>query len=277
MLKEMNRLFTIGQFAALHEINKKTLMWYDEIGLLKPACIKENGYRYYNYQQSSTLETILMLRELNVSLEEIKQFMENRTIDRFDGLLREKIKELDQTISHLKSVQKILTNHQQDMETLRSLDVSSMCLIEKPEHYLVAVQMSGQETFEQEIEQVIAETKKYRLRRLHDASYGSMLPVEHLLQGRFQEYTALYIEMPDPVSAKGLHLQPAGTYLRAFCKGSWDRIPDRYKEILAYAKKQGLSLQGYAYETGINELIIENMEDYITRIEIPVKPAEGLF
>ena len=55
--------FTIGQFADLHEINKKTLMWYDEIGLLKPAAVRENGYRYYTYQQSSTLETILMLRE----------------------------------------------------------------------------------------------------------------------------------------------------------------------------------------------------------------------
>jgi len=277
MLKERNQLFTIGQFAALHEINKKTLMWYDEIGLLKPACIKENGYRYYSYQQSSTLETILMLRELNVSLEEIKQFMEHRTIDRFDELLQEKIKELDQKITHLKSIQKILSNHQQDMETLRSLDLSSVCLIEKPERYLVAVQVNGQETFEQEIERVIAETKKYQLRRLHDASYGSMIPVEHLLQGRYNEYTALYIEMPDPVSPKGLHLQPAGTYLRAFCKGSWDGIPDRYKEILAYAKKQGLSLQGYAYETGINELIIDNMEEYITQIEIPVKPVEGLF
>lgn len=53
MLKEKAALFTIGQFAALHEINKKTLMWYDEIGLLKPACIKENGYRYYSYQQSA--------------------------------------------------------------------------------------------------------------------------------------------------------------------------------------------------------------------------------
>ena len=41
MLKEKAALFTIGQFAALHEINKKTVMWYDEIGLLKPACIKE--------------------------------------------------------------------------------------------------------------------------------------------------------------------------------------------------------------------------------------------
>ena len=58
MLKEKAALFTIGQFAALHEINKKTLMWYDEIGLLKPACIKENGYRYYSYQQSAALETI---------------------------------------------------------------------------------------------------------------------------------------------------------------------------------------------------------------------------
>ena len=71
MIKEKNTLFTIGQFAALHEINKKTLMWYDEIGLLKPVYIKENGYRYYSYQQSAELETILMLRELDVSLSEM--------------------------------------------------------------------------------------------------------------------------------------------------------------------------------------------------------------
>ena len=44
MLREKPKLFTIGQFAALHGINKKTLMWYDEIGLFKPAFIhEENG------------------------------------------------------------------------------------------------------------------------------------------------------------------------------------------------------------------------------------------
>ena len=68
MLKEKAALFTIGQFAALHEINKKTLMWYDEIGLLKPACIKENGYRYYSYQQSAALETILMSRRRSAKI-----------------------------------------------------------------------------------------------------------------------------------------------------------------------------------------------------------------
>mgnify|MGYP002429501805 CR=1 FL=1 len=87
--------FTIGQFADLHEINKKTLMWYDEIGLLKPAAVRENGYRYYTYQQSSTLETILMLRELQVSIREIQEFLKNRSAASLEMLLIEKGRELD--------------------------------------------------------------------------------------------------------------------------------------------------------------------------------------
>ena len=38
-MNKNNRLLTIGQFAAMHGINKKTLMWYDEIGLFNPAII----------------------------------------------------------------------------------------------------------------------------------------------------------------------------------------------------------------------------------------------
>ena len=75
-MKQNNKLLTIGQFAAIHGINKKTLMWYNEIGLFQPAAIDpDNGYRYYNYQQSPVLETILLLRELDVSIGEIQSFM----------------------------------------------------------------------------------------------------------------------------------------------------------------------------------------------------------
>ena len=87
-MNENNKLLTIGQFADLHGINKKTLMWYDEIGLFKPAAINpENGYRYYNYHQSSLLETILLLRELNVSINEIQEFMNNRSAKTLNRLL----------------------------------------------------------------------------------------------------------------------------------------------------------------------------------------------
>ena len=76
----------------MHGINKKTLMWYDEIGLFKPAAINpENGYRCYSYHQSPVLETILLLRELDVSVSEIQAFMENRSAAGLKSLLEEKI------------------------------------------------------------------------------------------------------------------------------------------------------------------------------------------
>lgn len=60
-----DKLLTIGQFAAMHGINKKTLMWYDEIGLFKPAVINpENGYRCYNYYQSPILPAGVLPQKL---------------------------------------------------------------------------------------------------------------------------------------------------------------------------------------------------------------------
>ena len=115
-MDKKDKLLTIGQFAALHGINKKTLMWYDEIGLFHPAVIHpENGYRYYNYHQSSVLETILLLRELNVSTDEIRTFMQNCSAASMEQLLRKKIEDLDREITHLKAVRETMSCHCQNM------------------------------------------------------------------------------------------------------------------------------------------------------------------
>lgn len=55
MKKEMIKL-TIAQFAKLHNVNKRTLHYYDHIGLFSPAYKGENGYRYYDYSQSIDFE-----------------------------------------------------------------------------------------------------------------------------------------------------------------------------------------------------------------------------
>ena len=44
----------------------------------------------------------------------------------------------------------------------------------------------------------------------------------------------------------------------------------RYQEIFDYAEKQGLTLFGFSYEMGINENVVDRMEDYIVQIEIPI-------
>ena len=71
-------------------------MWYDEIGLFKPAFIhEENGYRLYSYYQSTELEVILLLRDMNVPIRDIQEFMKNRSAGSMADLLRDKISELD--------------------------------------------------------------------------------------------------------------------------------------------------------------------------------------
>ena len=270
-MDEKDKLLTIGQFAALHGINKKTLMWYDEIGLFKPAAIHpENGYRCYNYHQSPILETILLLRELDVSIPEIQDFMKNRSAQSLKFLLDEKIAELDLQLLHLQAIRKTLSGHRQDMDTLLTMDVSEICIVEKEERCLVTVDIDKDVTFEREVELITAETARYGLGRLHDASYGSMIPVASLLQGDFDGYTHLFIEIPRLNQKSGLHIQPKGKYLRAFHKGDLSRLPLRYQEILAFAHGRGLALSGYSYEKGINETVVDRVEDYIVQIEIPL-------
>ena len=60
-MEKKRKLLTIGQFAAMHGINKKTLMWYDEIGLFHPAAfavkvfmsISGNGVKYGQKRQAA--------------------------------------------------------------------------------------------------------------------------------------------------------------------------------------------------------------------------------
>lgn len=270
-MNRQNKLLTIGQFAAMHGINKKTLMWYDEIGLFRPAAINpENGYRYYDYHQSPVLETILLLRDLDVSIHEIQDFMKDRSAGNLKQLLEEKMADLDKQIAHLQAVRTTLSAHRQNMDTLLTMDLSEISVVEREERCLVTVEIDRDTSFEREVELITAETEKYQLGRLHKASYGSMISVSSLLSGRYDDYSRLFIEIPFLSYRAGLHMAPGGKYLRAFCKGEWDRLPKRYQEIFDYAREHGLTPYGYSYEMGINENVIERIEDYIVQIEIPI-------
>ena len=158
-MEDKSRLLTIGQFAGLHGINKKTLMWYDEIGLFRPAAVNPvNGYRYYNYHQSALLETILLLRELNASIDEIQDFMKKRSTESMRELIDEKIRELDLEMEHLRAVRKTLGNHRQNMDTLLSMDLADITVVEKETRCLVTVDIDQETSYDKQVEMITAET-----------------------------------------------------------------------------------------------------------------------
>lgn len=171
---------------------------------------------------------------------------------------------------HLQAIRTTLCTQRQHMDTLLTMDLSEISVIEHKERCLVTIDVNPDTSFEEEVELITAETEKCHLGRLHDASYGSMISVSSLQNGNFDEYSKLFIELPFLTYRSTMHTTPGGKYLRAFHKGSWDKIPERYEEIFSYAQKHNLTLHGYAYEMGINENVIDRIEDYIVQIEIPV-------
>lgn len=75
-MKTKNK-FKIGEFSKLNRITVKTLRYYEEIGLMKPNDIDEwTGYRYYDVSQFQKLNTIIELKKLRFSLDEIREMFE---------------------------------------------------------------------------------------------------------------------------------------------------------------------------------------------------------
>jgi DNA-binding transcriptional MerR regulator len=108
-------MLTIKQISKIAGITPRTLHYYDEIGLLKPSRVGDNGYRYYGEEALLRLQQILFYRELDLPLEKIKKIMESPDFDVMSALqshreeLRKRIvqmerliKTVDHTIDNLK-------------------------------------------------------------------------------------------------------------------------------------------------------------------------------
>lgn len=78
--------YTVKQLALLASISIRTLHFYDEIGLLKPALVKGNGYRVYEENELLKLQQILFFRELEFSLEEIQMIVDDPKFNMLDAL-----------------------------------------------------------------------------------------------------------------------------------------------------------------------------------------------
>lgn len=99
--------YTVQKLGRLAGISTRTLRYYDEIGILKPARINSSGYRIYGKEEVDRLQQILFYRELGVSLDSIKNIITSPSFDGVEALrehrekLLEKRKQLDLLIANV--------------------------------------------------------------------------------------------------------------------------------------------------------------------------------
>nr|WP_255505189.1 MerR family transcriptional regulator [Lysinibacillus sp. SDF0037] len=111
-------MLTISEFSKISYFTLKTLRYYDEIGLLKPAFIDaKNNYRYYNISQLETALLIVRLKSYLFSLEEIKVILANReNTELLNSKMKAKQENLTQQITFYSSLLKKLKHDIQLLE-----------------------------------------------------------------------------------------------------------------------------------------------------------------
>lgn len=99
--------YTVKQLAEMAGVSTRTLRYYDEIGILKPARVSSSGYRIYGREQVDRLQQILFYRELEIGLDEIKEIIDSPDFNEIEALkehhrkLLEKRNRLDVLIANV--------------------------------------------------------------------------------------------------------------------------------------------------------------------------------
>lgn len=112
--------YTVKKLSELSGVTVRTLHFYEEIGLLKPAYHGSNGYRYYEEKELLQLQQILFFKELGFSLKQIQKVLGRSDFDQLSALYSHRkslnqewekigqlLKTIDKTITHLKGKKKM--------------------------------------------------------------------------------------------------------------------------------------------------------------------------
>ena len=97
-------MYTIKQLADLANVSRRTLRYYDQIGLLPPTAVGDNNYRYYDQEKVLRLQQIRFYQELDFSLDEIRKILDKSDFNTLQSLqsqkeaLQQQAKRLDRLI-----------------------------------------------------------------------------------------------------------------------------------------------------------------------------------
>lgn len=98
-------MYTIKQLADLANVSRRTLRYYDQIDLLKPTAVADNGYRYYDQKTILRLQQIRFYQELDFSLDDIRKILDKSDFNTLRSLhsqkeaLQQQAKRLDRLIN----------------------------------------------------------------------------------------------------------------------------------------------------------------------------------
>ncbi|MBO1624541.1 MerR family transcriptional regulator [Bacillus arachidis] len=270
-----NQRFTVGEMAKMHNVAESTLRYYDEKGIFHPSFVDpQTNYRYYTIDQFSLLDTIKFLRQLNISLKEIKKYIDERNpsyalnlLEKQQEMMLKKQREIEYSLAKI--------NHKIEMmQEATASKVNHVTFKKLSKRKITALSIAPNVTDDM-LEYYIHSLQK-NMKQIDDSLFSGDIGVtvskEGLFQNKFQEYNSIFIlldYMPFQVDTAAVIQE--GMFACSYHHGPYEETDGTYRELLKTIERKGYKVSGDAIELAlIDWSVTENPEEQVTEIQIPV-------
>lgn len=268
-------VLSISQLAKLKNITTETLRHYDRIGLFKPDYVSPGGHRSYSIRQYEKLGTILELRQIGMSLDEIQEYFNNRNFKKSFAMLKEYQQEFEKNLKEQIQLNEILIQKLKYLEELSELPEMETVFEEYyPERYMITL---GKESGDRE-EHAMAFTKlesyiQEKIPIIASDRIGAFSDAR-LLAPSDSLVSAVPMLLVSPQNADATYLKkiPEGKYVCMLYKnGILEKYDPSFEILKDYIRQKGYKICGNILQTyKIDVTLSDDREETVMEIQVPV-------
>ena len=248
---EMLKLFQIGDIAKLFHLSVSSLRHYEKIGLVKPERIDpETGYRYYSVRQFNALNTIRYLRVLDMPLEEIAEFLQNRDVDKIEEKLLRQKEAVIRKQQELRLIERKIDHRLRQFHDALHSELETIRIQAFPPQRLVIQQntLNIKSFFDMESPLCpLAEAQSEPV--IFIGKVGLGISMEHLETEQLDsyDYVFLLLDEEDTYAGSVDELPAENCAVIRFC-GYHDDSPSYYRRLLDFIRQEKLEISGFSRE-----------------------------
>lgn len=267
--------FSVSELAALGNVSRQTILYYDKHNLLKPNFIDSNGYRYYHFKEYLILEIILNFRKLGMSVDEIKAYINEKSPEALDNILMNKATEYELTIKKLKCLLSDIEIVRTNLAAINKYNVGSLTIHQQEQEILILSPLVDKKAPIKTRIKILGNFNLplYKSNHFKSCKVSWIITANDFLNGECRKKR--YYCSPTYVDSnnKKKIILPAGNYLTYIFQGAFQPQATKIYDIITqYLHKQHLKIISPIKITTLKDFWpAKTRDDYISMLSVAVE------
>lgn len=281
----MESLYSISELAKYFGISNQTLHFYDKIGLLAPTYVNpQTGYRYYNQEQFNKMFTIVELKNIGFTLDEIAEIQKKRDLLSMESVIQKNRELLSHKIEELEEIRGRMEYYLDVIEELKHPRKSSSMRFEH---------LPMRKLFYVNVDFPIAELSKYveityksyvkasglskgMLKKIPMGKMVFTMDESSLKSKKFKYYSGIGLTVPPETQHRNVIEIEESLYAIAKHIGDYGSLPQTYRKLISFIEENGYRISGMATELSLVSVVqTDKPQEFVTEIQIPVIKDKG--